>query len=156
MIKNLGELFLMLCLLVVGGEIIANAQIGTDVAIRGDVPFTFMVGDTTLPSGSYEIRTLDDFPGVLELRSVNGRTAVLVDTDNVEAKGDRTEKKSELVFNKVGDKYFLSDIWSTGSASGLEVRKSRMEKRLEDSGMRSEKHSITAIMRRLEHKKKSS
>ena len=149
MIRNLGKLFLALCLLTVGGGVVANAQIGSGVTIRGDVPFTFMVGDTTLPAGKYEIRAMDQMPGVLELRSVNGHTAVFFDAENVDAKVNQTSTKTELVFDKVGDKYFLSQVWVAGGDTGSELVKSRMEKRLEGSGMKSERHSIAAILKHI-------
>lgn len=148
--KNLGKLFMALCLLTVGGGIVANAQIyNTGVALRADVPFTFVVRDTTLPAGKYDIKALDEMPGVLELRSVNGRTSVVFDTENVETRGDQVMNKGELVFDKIGDKYFLSQVWRAGSDTGSELVKSRFEKRLEGRGMKSERHSIVAILRKL-------
>ncbi len=149
MIRNLGKLFLALCLLTVGGGVVANAQIDSGVTIRGDVPFTFIVGDTTLPAGKYDIKVLDgDSLNVLELRSINGHTSVVFDTENVETRGDQIVNKGELVFDKIGDKYFLSQVWVAGSASGGKLIKSRMEKRLEASGVKSERHSIAAILRK--------
>lgn len=146
---NLGKLFLALCLLTVGGGIVANAQIDTGVTIQVNVPFTFVVGDTTLPAGKYEIRALDEMEGVIELRSANGHTAVLFNAENVGTKGNQIANKSELLFDKVGGKDFLSQIWIAGSASGSELVKSRMEKRLEGGGRQTERHSIAAILRHL-------
>jgi hypothetical protein len=108
-----------------------------------------MVGDTTLPAGKYEIRALDDMPGVLELRSVSGHTVVNVDAESVKTKDERIANKCELVFDKVGDKYFLSQVFVAGSSTGSELAKSRMEKRLEGDGGQPERHSIAAILRRL-------
>jgi hypothetical protein len=48
MIRNLGKLFLALCLLTVGGGIVANAQIDTDATIQANVPFAFVIGDKML------------------------------------------------------------------------------------------------------------
>lgn len=150
MIRNLGKLFLALCLLTVGGGVVANAQIDTGVTIQANVPFTFVVGDTTLPAGKYDIRVLDgDSANVLELRSVHGRTSVVFDTENAETRRDQIVSKGELAFDKIGDTYFLSQIWMAGSASGSQLVKSRMEKRLEGKGMKSERHSIVAILRKL-------
>lgn len=150
MIRNLGKLFLALCLLTVGGGVVANAQIDTGVTIQANVPFTFVVGDTTLPAGKYDIKVLDgDSLNVLELRSVHGYASVVFDTENAEARGDQVMNKGELVFDKIGDTYFLSQIWMAGSASGSQLVKSRMEKRLEGKGMKSERHSIVAILRKL-------
>jgi hypothetical protein len=149
MIKNLGKLLLALCFLTVGGGIVANAQIDSGITIQTSVPFTFVVGNTTLPAGKYEIKVLDgESPNVLELRSVNGHTSVAFDTENVDARRDQIANKGELVFDKMGDKYFLSQIWAAGSSSGSELVKSKMEKRLEASGMKAERYSIAAIPRK--------
>jgi hypothetical protein len=149
MVRNLGKLCLALCLLTVGGVVVANAQIDSGTTIQANVPFTFVVGDTTLPAGKYDIRVLDaDALNVLELRSVKGNTAVTFNTDDTQTKRDQILNKGDLVFDKIGDKYFLSQVWMAGSASGNELVKSRMEKRLEGRGMKSERHSIAANLKK--------
>lgn len=154
MIRNLGKLFLTLCLLTVGGGIVANAQIqggmmiSDGVTIQGNVPFTFVVGSTTLPAGKYEIKRLDDNLNVLELRSANGRIAVLFETEDTTMQDDQASTKTELVFDKVGDKYFLSQIFVNGSNSGSQLAKSKMEKRLEGGGIKSERQSIAANLKK--------
>lgn len=147
--KNLSKMFLALCLLTVGGGIVANAQIESDIAIEANVPFTFVVGNTTLPAGRYEIKAIGDMEGVLELRGADGHSAIAVDTESVETKRDQIENKSELVFNKVGNQYFLYQVWLAGSSSGAELPKSRMEKKLTDGGGQSERHSVVALLRHL-------
>ena len=150
MIRNLGKLFLALCLLTVGGGIVANAQIDSDSRIQASVPFAFVVGNTTLPAGKYEIKGIDDnTPGVLELRSSNGRRAVIFETEAARTPNDDPASKTELVFDKVGDKYFLSQVWAEGNGSGSQLAKSKTEKRLEGDGTQTERHSIDAILRRL-------
>ena len=150
MTRNLGKLFLMLCLLVVGGGVVANAQIDSGTRIQVNVPFDFAVGNTTLPAGKYEIRGLDDHaPNVLELRSANGRTTVVFDAESAQTRGDQIESKNELIFNKFGDRYFLSQVWVAGSSFGNELPKSRMEKRLMDGGNQPEKHSVASFVKHL-------
>jgi len=147
MIRNLGKLLMALCLLTVGGGIVAYAQIESDAAVEGNVPFTFVVGKTTLPAGKYQISAFPDTPGLIEIRGVNGSPSVVVEAENMEATAERDRAKSELVFNKVGDKYFLSQVWVAGNDTGSALVKSRMEKRLEGEGNKSERHSIAAILR---------
>ena len=150
MIKNLGKLCLTLCLLVAGGGVVANAQMDTVPQIEVNVTFPFMVGDTKLPAGKYVIRTSDDeAPNVLELRSADTKTSVIFDTENAQTRGDKTVNKTELVFDKVGDQYFLSQIWVEGSATGNELAKSRMEKKLMAGNTQAEKHSVLASMKRM-------
>ena len=148
MIQNLMKLLLALCLLTVGAGMVANAQIESGVTIQASIPFAFVVGDTTLPAGNYTIKVLDgDSTHVLELRSVIGHTSVAFETQNTETRGSRVVNKSELVFHRIGDKYFLSQVWMAGIASGSELAKSRMEKKLEGRGTKSERR-IAAILRK--------
>jgi hypothetical protein len=149
MIKNLSKIFMALCLLTVGGGIVANAQMESDIAIEANVPFSFVVGNTTLPAGTYQIKALGDMEGALELRSAKGHSAIAVNTESVETKRGQIENKSELVFNKVGDQYFLYQVWLAGSASGAELPKSRLEKKLTDGGSQPERHSVAALLKHL-------
>jgi hypothetical protein len=148
MIRNLSKLFLTLCLLTVGGGIVANAQIDSDSIIEANVPFSFVVGKTTLPAGKYEIKGIDATPGVLELRA-NGRKTINFETEAAQTRDGEPATKTELVFDKVGDKYFLSQVWVAGNGSGSQLVKSKMEKRVEGDGTRTERHSIDAFLRRL-------
>ena len=148
MIKNLGKLFLTLCLLAVGGGVIANAQISTVPGIQVNVPFAFQVGDTTLPAGKYEIKAVgDNEPNVLEIRNDNGGKSIVFETQDAQKREDEVAKTTELVFDKVGDQYFLSQVWVAGTPTGSELAKSKMEKSLEDSGSQSEKHSVVALLK---------
>ena len=52
MMKNLGKLCLMLCLLAVGGGVVANAQIDSVSQLQANVPFAFSVDKTKLPAGN--------------------------------------------------------------------------------------------------------
>jgi hypothetical protein len=136
----------MKMLLVVGlltglGNVTARAQALSEGYIEADVPHAFIVKDTTLPAGKYTVKRLDDTqPNVLEIRSANGRRAISFEAENAQAK--RIPRNAELVFNKIGDQYFLSQIWADDSDIGYQVPKTKEEERLEGSGMQSEHHSI--------------
>ena len=115
MMRHFSKMFLMLCLLVGMGASAAWAQIDNDTTVEANVPYTFVVGSTTLPAGKYIIRMPDSSePNVLEIRAANGHTAVAFETEDT----NRTPNKEELVFTKIGVHYFLSQVWITGSAPG--------------------------------------
>jgi hypothetical protein len=139
-----------LCLLAAGGAVVANAQGDQPAIIDVNVSHAFVVGNTTLPAGKYEIRRLDDtVTNVSEIRSTNGRTAVVFETEDAQPRDDQPASKTELVFNKVGNQYFLSQVWVAGSLNGRELPKSKMEKRLAEGGSQTEKHSVAAFMKHL-------
>jgi hypothetical protein len=73
------------------------------------VPFAFSVADETLPAGDYSISPLSDVDrDVLEIRSADGRKAVLVGSEDGEP-ASRTSKP-ELVFDRYGNQEFLHAI----------------------------------------------
>lgn len=90
--------------------------------IKVNVPFDFVVGDTHLQAGSYTLeRTDQDLPITL-IRSEDGHQAVFALTSPLRiAFGE-----PKVVFNRYGDRYFLSEI-RAGTLAG-EVPKSRIER----------------------------
>jgi hypothetical protein len=150
------KLFLSLCLILGLSAVMAtNAQIESDATIYANIPHPFIVGDTTLPAGEYSVRVADDFSNlnVLEIRSREGRMAVLFDTETVQV--NRAPNTSELVFEKIGDNYFLSRVFLKGDQTGNELLKSRMLRRLEESGQTGEMSSIPASKKNSKQSKQS-
>lgn len=140
------KLFVALCLSLGLGAVAAHAQIESDVTVEANIPHAFVVRDTTLPAGKYTIRVADPADlRVLEIRSADGHTAVLFDTEGAQPR--QMPGKSELVFDKVGDTYFLSQVFVEGDETGNRLPKSRMEERLEGTGLKAERHSVAAHMK---------
>ena len=79
---------------------------------------------------------------VLKIRSANGKTAVLFDTQPVTVPG--LAPQTELVFDKIGDTYFLSKVFLKDDEGGNQLLKSKTQRRLEESGSIAESHSIAA------------
>jgi hypothetical protein len=122
--KQLITLVGVLSLVVVAGSAFAQT-----VYVRGKIPFDFIVGKTTLPSGAYEIRSLNDGPDkTLLLRGPDSHSNVMVGANRVESfKGSDATK---LVFDRVGDQYFLREIWTEGAKSGRQFPKGKLESEL--------------------------
>jgi hypothetical protein len=99
----------------------AMAQFNTTLV--AEVPFGFEANNNTLPAGEYQIKWHSN-PAVMELRG--GGKAILVLANSAY---DRDNETPRLVFSRYGDKYFLSQIWST-EAIGRQVPMSRHEKEL--------------------------
>lgn len=89
--------------------------------LEAKIPFSFVVENTTLPSGTYQISTPDlNAPEVLEIRSQDGKNAVLVITEpTVRPTGQ--QEKTELVFNKMGNREILTQVWSAESNTGNQI-----------------------------------
>lgn len=99
-------------------------------ALEVDVPFQFHAGNAKLPPGRYIIRPMDDSDlTVMEISSADGSISALFDVEDAQA--NSTPAKSELIFNKYGDNYFLSKLFDEGNPEGSKVvPKSRYEKKM--------------------------
>lgn len=149
MIKYTTQFFLTLALLLIGGLTAAQAQMDSDTIIDANIPFQFVVGRTTLPAGKYVIRQIDDAEtssNVLEIRSANNKIVTLFDTENASLNQDA--KKTEISFDKIGDQYFLSQIFVEGENYGVQAIESKMERKLKDGGQQVAKQSVASSKRK--------
>jgi len=103
----------------------AKAQITGDLEV--DVPFQFHAGNSKLPPGKYFIHVLDNSDlNIMEISSADGATSALFEVRGAEA--NSAPAKSELIFNKYGNRYFLAKLLDEGNPSGSVVLESRYEK----------------------------
>jgi len=100
----------------------AKAQITGDLEV--DVPFQFHAGNSKLPPGKYFIHVLDNSDlNIMEISSADGATSALFEVRGAEA--NSAPAKSELIFNKYGNRYFLAKLFDEGNPSGSQVLESR-------------------------------
>ena len=115
----------------------AHAQIIGDLEVN--IPFQFHAGNTKLPAGKYRIHMLDDSDlTVMEISSADGSTSALFQVQEAEA--NTTPAKSELIFNKYGNRYFLAKLFDEGNPSGSQVLKSPYEKRIKQATTEAQAH----------------
>lgn len=108
----------------------AQAQIVGE--LEADIPFQFHAGNAKLPAGKYIIRMLDNTHlGVMEISTADGSAAALLEVRPTQAKSSPV--KSELIFNKYGDHYFLEKLFEEGDPEGSELVESRYEKSVTQS-----------------------
>lgn len=137
------KMLLIFGLLLGVGHVNASAQVLTEGAIQADIPFSFVVRNTTLPAGKYTLRRVDETEThVLEIRSANGRIASIFEAQYAET--GQIPNEATLVFDRFGDQYFLSQIWSSETKAGYQLPKTKAEERLESNGMHAEHRSILA------------
>jgi len=86
--------------------------------LTAKIPFQFHVGNAKLPAGEYRIHLLDDSDlTVTEITSADGSTSALFQVQNTDA--NATPAKTELVFNKYGNRYFLGERYVKCRGYGL-------------------------------------
>lgn len=93
-------------------------------AARATVPFDFTVGDKLLPAGNYEITAPST--GIIEVQNREKHVTMLATTtyDSHESRNG-----GKLVFDKVGDQYFLSEVLCDQAAINANLPPSKAEKR---------------------------
>jgi hypothetical protein len=96
-------------------------------AAQANVPFAFNVGSSRLPAGSYRIKVEDASGGLITIgNSTTGAHALSL--GQREYAGDRTWK---LVFQHIGDRYFLTHIWGAPGSAGIKLQAPKPETKLE-------------------------
>jgi len=97
----------------------------TSARVLADIPFDFHVGNATLPSGQYMIKSGFPTRDALSFQSRYGsRNAMTLTTAVSPSKGDGVAK---LVFNRYGSNYFLSQVWNPSDSIVRGVWKSKAE-----------------------------
>ena len=135
--QHLPSLFIALVLALTMYPSKAHAQIIGDLEVN--VPFAFHAGNTKLPAGNYRIHMLDSSDlTVVEISSADGSTSALVEVQEAEA--NSTPAKTELIFNKYGNRYFLAKLFDEGNPSGSKVLESRYEKKISKATAEAQAH----------------
>src|ERR1700719_1852997 len=104
----------------------AHAQIVGDLEVN--IPFQFHAGNAKLPPGKYVIHMLDNDFTVMEISSADGSASALFQVKDAETNAE--PPKSELIFNKYGNRYFLAKLFDEGNPSGSRVTESSYEKKI--------------------------
>ena len=137
--KQAFTMFAMLSLLLVLTTASVNAQSKRSFI---NIPFSFTVGDKTLPAGEYTIAPIRrDSHNVWQVESRSRHKSVLFTTLAVWE--SETPDETSLVFNKYDGQYFLSQILTGGDNSGRVLRMRRSERALAKSASEREKVVLT-------------
>ena len=137
--KNVLLIVVAVSFLAIAGETSARAQV-TD-PIVSDIPFGFTVRDTAFPAGEYTIKRIASVnPGVMQIRSADGTQKMVFLVGSAQA--NKIPDQTRLIFDRVGDQYFLSEIFEAGNDAGVGLMKSHTERKLEKEGANVEANSV--------------
>jgi hypothetical protein len=122
------RIFLMFGLLAILAVSSIHAQSSREMT--ANIGFSFTIGDKTFPAGEYSVTRLNpaNDKAALVIKSADGRTSKIVLTVPVQA--SRTQESARLIFNRYGEQYFLSQVWTPADNTGLELSRSRAERSL--------------------------
>jgi hypothetical protein len=107
--------------------------------LEANIPFQFHVGNTKLPAGKYTIHTLDNSDlTLMEISSADGSTSALFEVRDAET--NSAPHKSELIFNKYGQRYFLEKLFDESNPNGSSLLKTGYEKRIAQATAEGQEH----------------
>ncbi len=108
-------------LAVLGGSR-AFAQGAGWTALETNVPFEFVVDQATLPAGDYIIeKTSNEEPCSMTIRTPDGKTSLIFMANTLELPA--APQAMELLFNLVGGKHYLWQIWADHEKLAFQVSK---------------------------------
>ena len=98
--------------------------------VKIDIPFAFMVQDTKLPAGTYQIAKVKE--SSYRISNLKGDQKALFPTEPTTSP---TQVKSfTLEFNVYGDQYYLSKFFHQGKTEGFMIPQTAAEKTLAQKG----------------------
>ncbi|MBM3746355.1 MAG: hypothetical protein FJW34_11210 [Acidobacteria bacterium] len=112
--------------LAVLGALVVPVAARAQTAVQANIPFEFAAGGSLLPPGSYQFET-SSHGRILAVQGMDRKTRWLLMASRAYRfiGGDRPGK---VVFNKYGNRYFLSEVWSLGEEAGHRLPKTRQER----------------------------
>jgi len=101
------------------------------LSMNAAIPFKFVAGDSEFPSGNCSF-AMDAQASRLSIRA--SRASTVVQGTTLKFMGDvfKDAPKSEMLFNRYGDEYFLAQVWIKNH--GMELARSARELELEKGG----------------------
>jgi len=134
-VKKLGFVLGMAVLGAVVASLPARAE--GDRRISVNIPFDFVVGNSTLKAGDYRVQELEK--GVLDFGSADGQKHHFAIAESAPGNGRRSDPY--LVFTRYGSEVFLSKI-ALSVDDSYEVQRSAREKQLIDNQMTGERNAL--------------
>jgi hypothetical protein len=113
--------------LVVLSVLISSTGAFAQAYAKADVPFAFFVGSAQLPAGTYEVRTLGASNSSIVIQNHETSAAAM----SIAGREQPRNTSAKLVFHRVGNTYFLTEVWRSSTAEGMIVPTSKQEKDLE-------------------------
>jgi hypothetical protein len=108
--------------------------------VKAAIPFDFVVGNTVYSAGTYTIGPATQSSNALLLDAGDTRAIVLPNHCSLTLPSESTK----LVFDRMGDTYFLKQIWVEGRTDGREFPKSKSEVQMAKNHTPSESVTVVA------------
>jgi hypothetical protein len=121
--KNLRSILLALTVL-----LLATAAQAQTTNVKASIPFGFVVGDHAYTAGEYTVKSMNQSGVPIRIDNADeSEKGIILSTA---CHKSQPAAGTTLVFQRLGDSYFLYQIWTEGSSSGREFRMSKAQVQL--------------------------
>ena len=121
--KNLRSILLALTVL-----LLATAAQAQTTNVKASIPFDFVVGDHAYSAGEYTVKSISQSSPAIRIDNANESEKGIALANACEKLQPATQ--TTLVFQRLGDNYFLYQIWTEGNSLGREFPMSKAEVKL--------------------------
>jgi hypothetical protein len=129
-----------------------SAAYGQELNVRAKVPFEFVLGDKLYPAGEYSVQAVAaDIKFIVSIKSEDPKLELKPEPALASVQLHRTllpAKSTELIFHRIGNTYFLYQVWVADSAVGREFPRSKTETRMAMNGTKAETVTVAANIAR--------
>jgi len=134
----------MMALTLTLAPMLASAQLSSSQKLKADVPFEFEVGNRMIPAGECTVRTGTMDGKSIVVHNIDASTSLFssISTDEMKT----AAANYALVFNKYGDRYFLSGIKLEGSRVMHRLPQSKAEAELRAANVTSTQEILLASL----------
>jgi len=102
------------------------------IRATANIPFDFTVQNTTLPAGEYTMSKISAGHDLMLIQNKETRHAVVVLAPDDPTAG--RPAKNVVVFHRIGDRYFLAEVKTSGVVGRVMPSKSERDLESEDGG----------------------
>jgi hypothetical protein len=119
--KNLRSILFALTVL-----LLATAAQAQTTNVKAAIPFDFVAGDHAYPAGEYTVKSMSQ----AAIRIDNADESEKGITLSNECQKGQPATQTTLVFQRLGNNYFLYQVWTEGNSLGREFPMSKKEVQL--------------------------
>jgi hypothetical protein len=121
--KNLRSILLALTVL-----LLATAAQAQTTNVKASIPFDFVVGDHVYSAGEYTVKSMSQNSSTIRIDNADESEKGITLSDACSS--GRPATGTKLVFQRLGNNYFLYQIWTEGNSLGREFPMSKKEVQL--------------------------
>jgi hypothetical protein len=125
--------------------LLAGAAQAQQTDVRAKVPFDFVAGDKAYSAGDYNLKSVlaDGVP--IRVNNLDEPMSGILMSQTCTA--SEPAGSTKLVFHRLGERYFLYQIWREGSSSGRQFGVSKVEIQL----AKNEKPEVVIVAANISH-----